>query len=97
MLESMLPTPGPGKPPDQSVKMAQLEKKIARLEQEKRRTERLLFLTRKVVKKGPVTVPGLGRPPSTKSGSKPSSGSAAAKAGATAGPSSPTPTGAAAP
>lgn len=98
MLESMLPTPGPGKPPDQSLKIVELEKKIARLEQEKRRTERLLFLTRKVVRKGPVTIPGLGRPPSTRSGGRPSRNSAAtSKAQASASPSSPRPTGAAEP
>lgn len=77
MLEALLPAPGPGKPPDQTAKIAELEGKIARLEQEKRRAERLLLLTRKVVKHGPVTVPGMGRPPSsTRSGEPPSPGSA---------------------
>jgi hypothetical protein len=98
MLESMLPTPGPGKPPDQSLKLAELEKKISRLEQEKRRMERLLFLTRKVVRKGPLTLPGLGRPPSTRSGKKPSSTSVGTTKTATpVSPSIPRSTGAAAP
>lgn len=62
-------------------RIADLEAKVARLEQEKRRAERLLFLARKMIPPGPVTT-GAGRPPrsrSTRGGPGPS-------------PSSPTPT-----
>jgi hypothetical protein len=45
-----------------SQKLRALEEKVARLEREKRRVERLLLLTRQVVKSAPV-VSGLGRPP----------------------------------
>lgn len=40
----------------------QLEKKVEQLTQEKRRTDRLLFLTRMVVKKGPLASEKRGRP-----------------------------------
>ena len=42
-------------------RIAQLEDKVRGLERDKRRMERLLFLTRKVVRKGPVTT-SAGRP-----------------------------------
>ena len=44
-----------------------LEEKVKTLEQAKRRAERLLFLTRRVVKPGPVKL-GSGRPPGSKNG-----------------------------
>src|SRR5262245_59822948 len=45
-------------------RIAELEKQLNRLEQDKRRLERLLFLTRKVIPPGPITMP-------TKRGRKP--------------------------
>jgi hypothetical protein len=75
MLTALGPTP-PGRKPDQSAELVALKAKVDRLEQEKRRVERLLLLTRKVVKPGPLTMPGRGRPPSTSSGSGPSPSSA---------------------
>lgn len=94
MLEALGPTPGPGRKPDQGTRIAELEVRIARLEQEKRRAERLLLLTRKVVRRGRLTLPGLGRPRSTTGGESASSGSRARAGGS---PSTPTPDGAAAP
>lgn len=44
-------------------KIADLSAKVSQLEQEKRRTDRLLYLTRKVVKAGPMTTGARGRPP----------------------------------
>jgi hypothetical protein len=76
MLEALGPTPGPGRKPDQASRIAALEERLGRLEQEKRRAERLLLLTRKVVRRGRLTLPGLGRPRSTTGGGRPSSGSA---------------------
>jgi hypothetical protein len=49
-------------------RISELEEQVKHLAQEKRRCERLLFLTRKVVKKGPVASP-VGRPRKTKSSS----------------------------
>lgn len=75
MLAALGPKP-PGRKADQSAEIAALEAKVTRLEDEKRRAERLLLLTRKVVRTGRLTLPGLGRPRSTTAGGKPSSGSA---------------------
>jgi hypothetical protein len=56
-------------------RIAELEAKVARLERDKRRAERLLLLTRHVVKAGPLTM-GVGRKraarKSSRAGSKPS-------------------------
>lgn len=49
-------------------RISELEEQVKHLTQEKRRCERLLFLTRKVVKKGPVASP-VGRPRKAKSSS----------------------------
>lgn len=43
------------------ARIAQLEEKVHKLERDKRRAERLLFLTRQVLRPGP-TVSGVGRP-----------------------------------
>ncbi len=75
MLTALGPKP-PGRKADQTAEIAALEAKVAKLEEEKRRAERLLLLTRKVVRTGRLTLPGLGRPRSTTAGAKPSSGSA---------------------
>jgi len=55
MLQALMPgaeTSGAGEP--LALQMARSEARIKRLEREKRRTERLLYLTRKVLKPGPV-------------------------------------------
>ena len=74
MLSALGPTP-PGRKADRSGEIAALQARVTRLEEEKRRAERLLLLTRKVVRKGRLTLPGLGRRPSTTTGARPSSGS----------------------
>jgi hypothetical protein len=99
-LRAMLGALTPGAEPDgrgagMTQRIAELEKKTARLEQEKRRAERLLFLTKQVIK-GPVTT-GLGRPKrkrasSTSNGNKPSPHSS--KANPQPSPSTPTAAGA---
>jgi hypothetical protein len=86
-------------------RIAELEAKVKRLEQEKRRVERLLYLARKVVPTGPVVGPARrGRPPGSKNrgsatdGRRPSPLSATTKApAAPAAPSTPTPAGATVP
>ena len=61
-------TPGATEAPTQSTegpalrRIAELEAKVSRLEQEKRRSERLLLLTRKLVKPGRMTLGARGRP-----------------------------------
>lgn len=74
MLAALGPTP-PGRKADPSSEIASLEAKVAKMEAEKRRAERLLLLTQKVVKKGRLVFPGRGRPRSTTSGDGGSSGS----------------------
>lgn len=79
-----------------SHKIRALEEKVTRLEREKRRAERLLELTRQVVKTVPVTS-GLGRPPkrgrrsSTRSGTKPSPATKVTTTTPAPAPSIPTP------
>ena len=69
----------------------ELHQRVRQLETQKRRAERLLLLTRKVVQPGPVKVEGRGRPrrSSTRAGLKPSPTSPAST---TASPSSETST-----
>jgi hypothetical protein len=62
-------------------RVTDLEEKVAKAEKEKRRSDKLFLLTRKLVKSGPLTTAS-GRPPgsrnrprSTKNGPKPSPGS----------------------
>lgn len=50
-------------------RISELEEQVKRLQQDKRRSERLLFLTRKVVKKGPLSSETRGRPRRAKSSS----------------------------
>lgn len=76
------------------ARIAQLEERCKKLEQDKRRSERLLFLTRRVIKPGTLKS-AKGRPPkkrkaasSTPRGSKPSPSSTSSKTPALA--SSPT-------
>jgi hypothetical protein len=90
-----------------ALRVAQLEQKVKRLEQDKRRAERLLYLTRQVVKPGPFkSMPGRPSkrregPSSTRAGRKPSPSSkttpTATPARSAPAPSSPTPAGAAVP
>lgn len=53
--------PGASESGSPAPQITQLEEKIVRLEKDKRRLERLLFLTRQVVKPGPVKQPHRGR------------------------------------
>ena len=94
MLAALGPTP-PGRQPDRSAEVAALQAKVAKLEEEKRRAERLLLLTRKVVRTGRLTLPGRGRPRSTTGGEKHSSSSPPTSP-APASPSTLTPAGGAA-
>lgn len=83
MLRALSPTAGPDGTDGQALaaalsRTAELEAKLARAEQEKRRADKLNFLTRKMVKPGPLTT-GVGRlpgsrnrPRSTTDGQKPS-------------------------
>jgi hypothetical protein len=83
MLVALVPgaTEAPSESP--AMRIAELEKKVARLEQEKRRGERLLLLTRKTLKRGPMKMEGHGRPSkqrgSTTRGKKPSLASGVTK------------------
>lgn len=83
-------------------RIEELEAKVTQLEREKRRGERLLLLTRKVVRSGPMKEAAGRRPKprrsSTTVGPKPSRGSKAATTPSpSVSPSTPTPDGEAAP
>ena len=62
MLVALVPgaTEAPSESP--AARIAELEKKVSQLEQQKRRGERLLLLTRKTLKRGPMKLEGHGRP-----------------------------------
>jgi hypothetical protein len=83
--------------PSLQKEVERLKARVKRLEAEKRRADRLLFLTRKVVKPGVLTT-GRGRkkalPSSTPSGPTPSPTSTSPTSSPPAGPSSPPPSGA---
>lgn len=67
MLSALLPAmTDEGAPTSVAQQVALLQKKVALLEQAKRRLERLLLLTRKVVKPGRVVL-SVGRPPKRRS------------------------------
>lgn len=72
-LEAMLAALVPGASTNETSsatpqkRIAELEAKVTTLEQQKRRTERLLYLARQVVGTGPVTMTGRGRPKKVKS------------------------------
>lgn len=82
MLAALLPAGGEStsQAESQARRVEELEEKVRRLEQDKRRSDRLLFLTRQVVRPGPVTA-AAGRPAkrrgpsSTGTGKKPSKAS----------------------
>jgi hypothetical protein len=78
MLQALTPQQAPAEGPAATTpaqRIAALEAKVVRLERDKRRAERLLLLTRHVVKSGPLTT-GAGRKRATRkssrAGSKPS-------------------------
>jgi hypothetical protein len=86
MMRSLTPGANAASNPDDATPMRQiveLEEKVARLEQENRRLERLLLLTKKVLPKGPVAFP-------QRRGRKP--GRRSTSAGPTPSPSSKKPT-----
>lgn len=106
MMRALIPGASAASSPDEATPMRQiveLEEKVARLEQENRRLERLLFFAKKVVPPGPVAFPQKrGRKPgrrSTSGGPAPSPGSKKPASSPTpATPASmPTPAGATAP
>lgn len=102
MLQTLLPgaeTSGGGENLTHQLKL--LEQKIARLEREKRRAERLVYLTRQVIKPGPMST-GMGPRPgrrkaSTKPGSKLLPPSTKTPETSRSSPSTPTTAGAGAP
>src|SRR5882724_10469009 len=67
VLEAMEPGASPGRPPETTTRLLQLEEKVKQLETDKRRLERLLSMTRKVLRSGPMKS-WLGRPSSAKDG-----------------------------
>ena len=64
-------------------RISELEGQVKQLLQEKRRAERLLFLTKKLVKKGPLASPLRGRPRKTSSSSSTKAGAGASTNSAT--------------
>jgi hypothetical protein len=99
MLAALMP--GGEQAPSESpaARIAELEQKVAMLERHKRRSERLLLLTRKLMKPGPMKS-AAGRPrkakrSSTTAGCKPSPGSRpkAVATSTSSNPSTPTPGG----
>jgi hypothetical protein len=71
-LKAMLAAVAPGAPTEITAaadgaqrRIADLEQKVKKLEQERRRSERLLLMTRKLVKPGPMKT-GAGRPPASR-------------------------------
>lgn len=69
MLEALMPS-SPGRKAEPSSQIRSLEEKIQQLEKEKRRMERLLLLTRKVLRPGPLKTTR-GRPKKKRSNSSP--------------------------
>lgn len=104
MMRALVPGANAASSPDDATPMRQLadlEEKVARLEQENRRLERLLLLAKKVVPTGPVAYPQRrGRRPgrrSTTGGPKPLPGSKKPATSPMAATLIPTPAGASAP
>lgn len=67
ILESMEPGASPGRPPETTTRLLQLEEKVKHLETDKRRLERLLTMTRKLLRPGPMKTAS-GRPRSAPGG-----------------------------
>ena len=67
VLEAMEPGASPGRPPETTTRLLQLEEKVKHLETEKRRLERLLTMTRKLLRPGPMKT-ALGWPRSVGAG-----------------------------
>jgi hypothetical protein len=66
MLSVLMPdATGDGVVTSPSERMALLEQQVAKLEKDKRRLERMLQVTRQIVRPGPVTT-GAGRPPKSR-------------------------------
>jgi hypothetical protein len=63
ILQAMEPGASPGRPVETTTRLLQMEEKIGELEATKRRLERLLQMTRKVLKPGPMKT-ARGRPSS---------------------------------
>lgn len=72
MLNALTPGTDSSQAETPAKRIEELERKVGQLERDKRRSERLLMLTRKVVKPGPVTMAVGRRPSSTKAGRRPS-------------------------
>jgi hypothetical protein len=96
MLRALSPTAGPDGTDGQALAAAlarveELEEKLARAERERRRSDKLFVMTRKLIKAGPLTTgKGGGRPPgsrnrpaSTRDGQAPSPASKGANGTAT--------------
>lgn len=104
MMRALVPGASSAASPDDATptrQIIELEEKVARLEQENRRLERLLLLAKKVLPTGPVAFPQKrGRKPgrrSTTAGPGPSPGSKKPTTSPPVPPSIPTPAGANAP
>jgi hypothetical protein len=104
MMRALVPGANAASSPDDATPMRQiveLEEKVARLEQENRRLERLLFFAKKVLPPGPLAFPQKrGRRPgrrSTSAGPAPSPGSKKPATSSTPVASTPTTAGATAP
>src|SRR5438552_1953456 len=67
ILEAMEPGASPGRAPEATTRLLQMEERVKQLEKEKRRLERLLSMTRKVLRPGPMKT-SLGRPRSARAG-----------------------------
>jgi hypothetical protein len=104
MLRALSPTAGPDGTDGPALaealtRVAELEGKLAKAEQDRRRSEKLFVMTRKLVKAGPLTsgsgrrLGSRNRPRSTPTGAKPSGGSTRVEATAeSAGATASTPT-----
>lgn len=94
MLKALTPgsesAPVTGPDPASLRRIAELEAKVSHLEQDKRRIDRLLYLTRKVVKTGPLTTGSRGRRPKPRLGS-PSAGPTPSRYSAKTTPTAPAP------
>ncbi len=73
MLNALSPgAESTGQPAGMVERVKQLEQKVTRLEREKRRLERVLYVTKQVVRPGPVAAASGRRSASTTNGKKPS-------------------------